>query len=200
MAAFPTSASAPGKMKFPISGLLGLIYMASEILLTITKHARTSGRSRDAQSWRLLWIVITLSITLGIFVAQRFRGAALPDRQLFTGAGVIVFAFGLLFRAYAIVRLGRFFTVNVAIAPDHQLVQSGPYRFVRHPSYTGALLAFLGIALTLANWLSVLVIMLPIFAVFVYRMNVEERALISGLGDNYRSYITRTRRLVPFVY
>ncbi|PZR71129.1 MAG: protein-S-isoprenylcysteine methyltransferase [Chthoniobacterales bacterium] len=187
-------------MKFPLPGLLGLIYVASEILLSITKHARTTGKSRDAQSWRLLWIVITLSVFVGIFVAQNFRGAALPDHQFFTTTGVIVFVFGLLFRIYAIVRLGRFFTVNVAIAPDHQLVDAGPYRLIRHPSYTGSLVAFFGLALTLGNWLSLLVMMLPIFAVFVYRMNVEERALIDGLGENYRSYITRTKRLVPFVY
>jgi protein-S-isoprenylcysteine O-methyltransferase Ste14 len=101
---------------------------------------------------------------------------------------------------YAIWRLGRFFTVNVAIAADHQLIDSGPYRLVRHPSYTGALFAFFGIVLTMGNWLSLLVVMLPVFAVFVYRMNVEERALISGLGDSYRAYITRTKRLIPFVY
>ena len=52
----------------------------------------------------------------------------------------------------------------------------------------------------MGNWLSLPVVMLPVFAVFVYRMNVEERALISGLGDSYRAYIARTKRLIPFVY
>jgi len=187
-------------MKIPLAGILAFIYAASEILLTLTKRARTTGASRDAHSWRLLWIVITLSITLGIVVARKCRFADLPDPQFFRLAGLIVFAFGVVFRAYAVIRLGRFFTVNVAIAEDHQLIQAGPYRFLRHPSYTGALLAFLGIALTLANWLSLLAIMVPIFAVFVYRMNVEERALIAGLADTYRDYISRTKRLVPFVY
>jgi protein-S-isoprenylcysteine O-methyltransferase len=187
-------------MKFPIAGLLGLIYVTSELLLTVTKRARTNGPSRDAQSWRLMWIIITLSMFLGIYVARKCPAATLPARQMFLVAGVIVFIFGLVFRAYAIWRLGRFFTVNVAIAADHQLIDSGPYRFIRHPSYTGSLIAFFGIALTLGNWLSLLVIMLPVFAVFVYRMNVEERALISGLGDSYRSYISRTKRLLPFIY
>jgi protein-S-isoprenylcysteine O-methyltransferase len=187
-------------MKFPIAGILGLVYVTSELLLTVTKRARTTGKSRDAQSWRLMWIVITLSMFFGMLVAQKYRAAGLPGRQFLNVAGIIVFAFGLGFRAYAIWRLGRFFTVNVTIAADHQLVDSGPYRLIRHPSYTGALLAFFGIALTLGNWLSLLVVMLPVFAVFVYRMNVEERALTAGLGDNYRAYIARTKRLVPFVY
>jgi protein-S-isoprenylcysteine O-methyltransferase Ste14 len=187
-------------MKFPTAGILGLVYVASELFLTFTKRARISGPSRDAQSWRLMWIVITLSMYFGFLVAQKYRFAALPARELFTIAGVTIFILALAFRMYAIWRLGRFFTVNVAIAADHQLIDSGPYRFVRHPSYTGALFAFLGIALTMGNWLSLLVVMLPVFAVFVYRMNVEERALISGLGDSYRAYITRTKRLIPFVY
>jgi protein-S-isoprenylcysteine O-methyltransferase Ste14 len=170
------------------------------LLLTVTKRARTDGPSRDAQSWRLMWIVITLSMFFGIYVAQKYRGAGLPGRQLLDIAGIILFTLGLGFRAYAIWRLGRFFTVNVAIAADHQLIDSGPYRFIRHPSYTGALFAFFGMVLTMGNWLSLLVVMLPVFAVFVYRMNVEERALISGLGDSYRAYIARTKRLIPFVY
>jgi protein-S-isoprenylcysteine O-methyltransferase len=188
------------EMKTPVPGILGLVYVTSEILLTITKHARTTGKSRDAQSWRLMWIVITLSMFLGIFVAGKFPAAALPDRRLFIIAGVTIFILGLAFRMYAIWRLGRFFTVNVAIAADHQLIDSGPYRLIRHPSYTGALFAFFGMVLTFGNWLSLLVAMLPIFAVFVYRMNVEERALISGLGDNYRAYIARTKRLLPLIY
>ncbi|HMG05340.1 MAG TPA: isoprenylcysteine carboxylmethyltransferase family protein, partial [Chthoniobacterales bacterium] len=103
-------------------------------------------------------------------------------------------------RWYSIVHLGRFFTVDVAIAADHQLIDTGPYRYVRHPSYTGALLAFIGFAMALRNWASVLIISLPIAFAFLYRINVEERALIQALGERYRAYIKRTKRLIPFVY
>ena len=71
---------------------------------------------------------------------------------------------------------------------------------MRHPSYTGSLLAFLGFALSLGNWLSVLVIMFPITAIFLYRINVEERVLTSALGDSYVSYSRRTKRLLPLIY
>ena len=71
---------------------------------------------------------------------------------------------------------------------------------VRHPSYTGVLLAFVGLALTLGNWVALLVILVPIGAAFVHRMNVEENALSRALGRRYSDYMRRTKRLVPFIY
>jgi protein-S-isoprenylcysteine O-methyltransferase len=90
--------------------------------------------------------------------------------------------------------------VAVAIAADHRLIDTGPYRFVRHPSYTGALMAFLGLALCLANWASRVVMVVPVFLVFLRRMQVEEGALLQALGDQYREYMNRTKRLIPAVY
>ena len=101
---------------------------------------------------------------------------------------------------WAIITLGRFFTVDVTIEKDHELVERGPFRMVRHPSYTGVLLAFVGLALTLDNWAALLVILLPIGVAFIHRMNVEEKALSGALGSQYTNYMRRTKRLVPFVY
>jgi protein-S-isoprenylcysteine O-methyltransferase len=103
-------------------------------------------------------------------------------------------------RWYAILSLGRFFTVNVAIAADHQLVDAGLYRWVRHPSYSGALLAFLGLGLCLDNWASLAALMLPVSVVFWWRMRIEEAALLEAFGERYRDYLRRTRRLIPFIY
>ena len=75
-----------------------------------------------------------------------------------------------------------------------------PFRFVRHPSYTGVLLAFVGLGLSLGNWAALLVILLPIGAAFIHRMDVEEDALSRALGSRYTDYMKHTKRLVPFVY
>lgn len=194
------SDDAPAIMKLPSPLLLGLIYLVSEILLAVTRRARGRSTSQDANSLRLLWIVISVSIWFGIFVAQASPAATLPHRHLFAVLGLVLFVLGLVVRWSSIIHLGRFFTVDVAIAADHRLIESGPYRYVRHPSYTGSLLAFLGFSLSLGNWLSLLIITFPIFLAFLYRMHVEERALIAGLGDNYAAYQRRTKRLLPFVY
>jgi protein-S-isoprenylcysteine O-methyltransferase Ste14 len=184
-----------------LSGLLGLIYLVSEVLLTITRRSRSAtGTKQDRSTLRVLWIVIMVSVTAGVFVAMNWRGGALPYGRMFEVAGVVLFAAGLIFRWWAIVTLGRFFTVDVTIEKDHELVERGPFRVVRHPSYTGVLLAFVGFALTLRNWGAILVVLIPIFVAFVRRMNVEEEALRGALGEKYVAYMRRTKRLLPGVY
>ena len=180
---------------------LGLIYLVSEILLTLTRRSRSkTGTKQDRSTLGIIWLVIAVGITAGVFVAQNFRVTALPHGAMFASAGVVLFAAGLLLRWWAIITLGRFFTVDVTIEQDHELVERGPFRVVRHPSYTGVLLAFVGLGLSLRNWAALLVILLPIGAAFIRRMNVEEDALSRALGPHYADYMKRTKRLVPFVY
>ena len=180
---------------------LGLIYLVSEILLTLTRRSRSeTGTKQDRSTLGMIWLVITASITAGVFVAQNFQAAALADGRMLAIFAVVLFVAGLILRWWAIITLGRFFTVDVTIETDHELVERGPFRVVRHPSYTGVLLAFLGLALSLRNWAALLVILLPIGAAFIHRINVEEDALSRALGSRYSQYMKRTKRLVPFVY
>ncbi len=185
-----------------LSLFLGLSFLISELLLGLMRRARQDGNSvpRDRNSLRILWVTIFLGIWLGLRLTIHSPASALPHRHTFALLGLATFGAGLILRWWSIVQLGRFFTVNVSIAPDHQLIESGPYRYVRHPSYTGALLAFVGFGLSLGNWAALLAIFLPISAAFIYRMKVEESALADALGARYLNYMGRTKRLVPFVY
>lgn len=187
-------------MRLPTSQNIGLVYLISEFLLTVTHRSRGKGVRQDRSTLRVLWIVIAASVSAGIFVATRWRGAMFPHREVFALLGLIIFIIGIALRWWSINTLGRFFTVDVQIASDHELVERGPFRIVRHPSYTGGLLAFLGFVLTLGNWAAAVVVLLPIFLAFVRRMNVEEQALARSLGEPYVSYMSRTKRLLPFVY
>jgi protein-S-isoprenylcysteine O-methyltransferase len=180
---------------------MGLFYLISELLLTATRRSRSrTGTRQDQSTLGVLWLVIIASIAAGVFVAGYCPTAALPARRAFAFAGVVLFVTGLLLRWWAIIVLGRFFTVDVTIEKDHELVERGPFRILRHPSYAGVLLAFVGFALSLLNWAALIVILLPIFAAFIHRMNVEEQALSRALGSTYTEYVTRTKRLVPFLY
>jgi protein-S-isoprenylcysteine O-methyltransferase len=185
-----------------LASILAAVYVASEIGLNIVKRAR-SGKTRlaDRGSLALLWIVISCSMFLAF--SQKYETPQFDFQTLAVPAsavGAVFFVAGLVIRWYAIIYLGRFFTVNVAIANDHKLIDGGPYRYVRHPSYSGALLAFFGLALCVGNWASLAIIAIPILAVFLWRIHVEEAALLRGLGDQYRSYMDRTKRLIPGVY
>src|SRR5205814_8840173 len=130
---------------------LGIVFVASELSLTFLKRSKSGAAAKDRYSLQLLWLVITTSLWLGFEVRARFPAATLPAPQIFYPIGVVLFVIGLTVRWASIIYLGRFFTVNVAIAQDHQLITTGPYRFVRHPSYTGNLFLFLGFTLCMLN-------------------------------------------------
>ncbi len=179
---------------------LGMIFLVSELLLTLTRRSRGSGVRQDRSTLRFIWVVIAASVAAGLWTADAFPRAAFSFPKGLGGLAVFLFAGGLALRWWAIVVLGRFFTVDVQVAPDHELVERGPFRLVRHPSYSGVLLAFVGFSLSLENWAAFVVIMVPVVAVFLHRIKVEEAALTAALGEPYRAYTRRTRRLLPFIY
>ena len=178
---------------------LGAIYGISELYLAFTRQSRRAS-SRDRGSLVVLWIVIAISVFLAVQMVWLVPAATVRSPGPFYVFGFILFLFGLALRWFSIGYLGRYFTVNVAVNPEQTVVDSGPYRYVRHPSYTGALLAFIGFGCSLCNWLSILFLTLPIIAAFLWRIHIEEEALLEALGDNYVKYMRRTARLAPGLY
>jgi protein-S-isoprenylcysteine O-methyltransferase len=182
--------------------LLDLL-VVSEVGLALSRRssaAKAEGRRSDRGSMRMLWIVTTLAITGAFEIAEHEIGPFLIPAANWQTAGAVLFAMGLVLRIWSIYHLGRFFTVDVAIAQDHRVVDDGPYRFVRHPSYSALLLEFAGIGLALRSVPAWLVLMLPIFLVLLHRIRVEEAALSDGLGEPYLAYMRRTKRLVPGIF
>jgi protein-S-isoprenylcysteine O-methyltransferase len=179
---------------------LGLVYGLSEIAISTFLRSKSESSGTDKGSLRLIWIVINLSMISGILVALYAPAGHWAGGATLYWTGFVIFVLGLALRWYSIAYLGKFFTVDVTIAADHKVVDTGPYRFIRHPSYTGVLLAFLGFALCLANVISIAIILIPITAVLLHRIRIEESALQAGLGQPYQQYMQRTKRLLPFVY
>jgi protein-S-isoprenylcysteine O-methyltransferase len=187
-------------MRLPNPLLLGALYGLSELYLAFTRHSRKQAVSRDRRSLFLLWTVIAVSLWLGIQMVWLFPRATVPYPRGFYFLGFILFLAGLALRWYSIGYLGRYFTVDVSISAEHKLVDSGPYHYVRHPTYTGALLAFVGLGFCFGNWLTILFLTVPIISAFLWRIWIEERALTETLGEDYRAYMRRTKRLIPGVY
>jgi protein-S-isoprenylcysteine O-methyltransferase Ste14 len=138
-----------------------------------------------------------VSYLIGIFLTIK-NIAMLP--LWFYYVGILLMVTGILVRQWAIIVLGHFFTVTVGVQKGHKVVDNGPYRLVRHPSYLGLLLILAGTGFAVCSWGGVLVLMVMNGLAIGYRINVEEKVLVSELGDDYVRYMKNTKRLIPFVY
>jgi protein-S-isoprenylcysteine O-methyltransferase len=187
-------------VKLPGPDLIGIAYGCSEVALSIFKRSRGAAVRADRGSLRLLWMTILASVVVAVLAPAMLPAAHSNWLEALYPVGLVIFVLGLALRWWAIVHLGRFFTVDVAIAADHRVVDTGPYRRIRHPSYAGAILAFVGYGMCLCNWASLAALTVPVTLAFVVRIKVEEAALRASLGAPYAEYASRTKRLVPFVY
>ncbi len=175
-------------------------WFLSEIFLNrLFRSKIDKSKDMDKNSLRFIWITIALSISIGVFIA--FNIAAPIIRVNYFGYfGLLVIVSGVVIRFVAVYILGKFFTVDLAIDNNHKLVKKGSYKYIRHPSYTGSLLSFLGLGLSLNNWLSLAVIFIPVLISFIYRINVEEKLLLQQKDLEYKDYKNQTKRLIPFIY
>jgi protein-S-isoprenylcysteine O-methyltransferase Ste14 len=160
---------------------------------------------RDRGSLLLVTAMTALGIAAAFLFAAKVHSAAIAGGNAFIQwlclvVGTVAIVCGSLGRQWAISTLGRFFTLNVQVTDDQHVVTNGPYRWVRHPSYTADLLAFTGIGLALGNWLSLLAAAsLPLLGLLV-RIRVEEAALFTSLGEPYRAFAAGKKRLLPRVW
>ena len=171
--------------------------------LIVSGLKRTHGNSNPRDRGSLILIVVLFWLALALAFAASFHvpQASIPgNRKSVFFLGIATMLVGMILRWHAMSVLGRFFTVNVAIQSGHALVQNGPYRYIRHPSYTGALITQTGFAIALGNWLSVAAILVCMGIAYTYRISVEESALSAALGSAYQDYVRRTRRLIPFLF
>ncbi len=95
--------------------------------------------------------------------------------------------------------LGKLYSENVRFGPGHRLVTAGPYRYIRHPMYLGVLLEVLSAPIILSSLYGLVVMLLTIPLIF-HRIGIEEKALVSMFGDDYRAYSRKTKKLIPYLY
>ncbi|MHB1837496.1 MAG: methyltransferase family protein [Solirubrobacteraceae bacterium] len=180
--------------------MLGLFALGEYAMQFRSLGALIRGRSgRLAERWSL---VVVLVAVIGGFVGA-IKLAQGHTGQISTGAwplfavGLVLMAIGIAIRWWAIVVLGRFFTPDVRVQADQTVVVSGPYRWVRHPSYSGLIICFVGLGLALSNWLSLAVLLVVPSAGLEVRMRREESALLASLGEPYRQFCGSRPRLFP---
>jgi protein-S-isoprenylcysteine O-methyltransferase Ste14 len=171
-------------------------FAASEVSIRVRGALQGRGSARvDRGSIVVVVLGLVLGLVSALWAASRLDAVALPDG--FAVLGCVLVWLGVVVRQWAVWVLGRFFTVVVRVAADQSVVDRGPYRWVRHPSYTGLLISCLGLGLGFANAVSGACLLVFPLAGLVVRIMVEERALVSALGQPYVAYAETRRRLVP---
>jgi protein-S-isoprenylcysteine O-methyltransferase Ste14 len=158
------------------------------------------GASRTDVRGEVAFRVIFFAGILMLPLAQALVPEAVLESAGVFFVGAVIGWLGLLLRWWSFATLGRYFTTVVKTSSDQVVVNRGPYRMLRHPSYTGLLAAFIGGGLMLGNWLGTVACSLLILIGLVYRLQREERALIDSLGDAYVDFAQHRARLVPFVW
>jgi protein-S-isoprenylcysteine O-methyltransferase Ste14 len=180
--------------------LIFYVWIGGEMWLG-SRRRRLPAGATGRDSGTKVWLISSIwaSVAIGIGLAYAFPEAAIRNgRTAVFIAGLVLMIVGMALRWYAIWVLGASFTCDVATRPGQEVVQSGPYRWMRHPSYTGSLMTVLGVLLCCDNLVSPAALAVAV-AGYAYRIRVEERALATDLGSAYRDYMKRTKRLIPFL-
>ena len=159
---------------------------------------------KPAKDWdkhsAIVWDIANAIELVGMTLGFTRIGRIQTDGNSVAILGLALLLVGISIRWAAIYTLGKYFTGTVLIRNDHRLIQSGIYKHLRHPAYTGSLLAHLGLGLSFSNWITLCLSVVPFIVAAFYRMHIEERALKEEFGEMYLAYSRRTKRLIPRVY
>lgn len=179
------------------------VVMQFGFMATESRRRRKAGAdaTREAGLFPPLWLALLIGLiarlTCGFLKIGVIRGEM---RDTVVWAGVLMVALGWGMRLWAQRTLGRYFVGEVAVQPDQIVVRDGPYRWMRHPAYTGGFLSSVGFALMLSTWLGALISAVMLTWAYAVRVPREEALLARQLGNAYRDYMAHTKRFVPFVF
>jgi protein-S-isoprenylcysteine O-methyltransferase Ste14 len=174
----------------------GATFVAEKVML----RGRRVRTRLDRGSLAAFDVSGVLSIPAGIVLGFTDYGRVRAFEPYVAAAGLVLMVAGTALRWAAIRELWKYFTVNVSILEGQRVIKRGLYGVVRHPSYTGLLVRYLGFGLAFDNWLSAALVFLPLFFATLYRVRVEEEALLEHFGEEYAAYASVTKRLVPGIY
>jgi len=147
---------------------------------------------------------VSLLVASFFLMYKQFSGGVLGS-VLFTPSlavsilGLVLVGKGIIFSCWARFHLGKYWSGRITLKQDHKLIQSGPYRWVRHPIYTGILLAMLGTALMIGK-VHAFAAVLIMFVAYCYKISREEKLLSQQFGSDYEAYRQRTKALLPLIW
>jgi protein-S-isoprenylcysteine O-methyltransferase Ste14 len=176
------------------------VWLVFEFVMRVRQHVQSKGPASVDRSAFILVPCLAGSVVLAEVLGRR-GGLPWPGGLVWPFvAGLVLIAAGISLRAWSIATLGRFFQYWIKIQPGHRVVTGGPYRYVRHPSYTGIALVLLGVALACDDVWSLVAVAVLGGTGLAVRIHVEERQLTESLGSEYEDFAAGRKRLVPGVW
>jgi protein-S-isoprenylcysteine O-methyltransferase Ste14 len=187
-------------LKIIIIIAVSYLYGFFEVFMNLRQRSKIKvTNSSDKSSLWLLYGLITVGYALSFSIGATKIGR-IYHWNTFFAIGMALVVIGLMIRIHSILTLKQYFTYSVVKVENHKIIETGLYKFIRHPGYLGQLIIFIGISTSISNWLSILVMMIPITLGYLYRIKVEERFMLEQLGEDYLNYQERTKRLIPMIY
>jgi protein-S-isoprenylcysteine O-methyltransferase Ste14 len=189
-------------MDLKIIIIIGFSYLYGFFELFMNLRNRNKSRVSSSGDKGSLWLLYGM-ITIGYFLSFAIgmtKIGRIYHWNTFFAIGAVLVVIGLTIRIISIMTLKQFFTYSVEKVEGHKLIETGLYKNIRHPGYLGQLLIFLGISTSISNWLSILLMMIPVVIGYIYRIKVEERFMAEQLGENYLNYQKHTKRIIPLIY
>jgi protein-S-isoprenylcysteine O-methyltransferase Ste14 len=176
------------------------LYGFFEVFMNLRQRSKIKvTNSSDKSSLWWLYSLITVGYALSFSIGSTKIGRIYYWNTFFA-IGMSLVVIGLMIRIHSILTLKQFFTYSVIKVQNQKIIETGLYKFLRHPGYLGQLIIFLGISTSISNWLSIIVMMIPVTLGYLYRINIEERFMFEQLGEDYLNYQKRTKRLIPMIY
>jgi protein-S-isoprenylcysteine O-methyltransferase len=176
-------------------------WMVMELWILSRDRRRFTGRVADRGSFFGFFICYWAGIGLAFFAFYNHPEWRMTVLQpALSWVGIAMIWAGMAFRLWAVLTLGAFFRTSVVVQDGHQLVTAGPYRWLRHPAYTGAIVTTTGLGLAFGNWGSLAALMLFPCLAIAFRIHVEERALTEQFGEAYRDFGRSRARVIPVLW
>ena len=181
-----------------------LIIVTGSICMWLTQPAFTVKETSDKQNSDRFSVLLILAMSFISVVVPVIDWAYFTTSQdgisWITVTGIVMIIIGITFRALAVRYLGKYFTPTVQIKDDHQLITSGPYSIVRHPSYTGAFLALTAGGVILESLIGFVISCIAMFTAYYVRIRIEEKELVARFGNDYVAYQQDTKMIIPYVF
>ena len=179
--------------------LLGFFFLMERLLRQGEQAKTLEAGESDRNSTLLIGLAFAAAVVLGPVLTYNNIGRV-AHAEIVGWIGVAIIVAGTVLRFLAMRTLGVFYTRTLRVSRNQAIVQSGPYRLIRHPGYLATMMIWIGAGLAAQNWIAALLIALLMIGAYTYRIRSEEAMLLNAFGDDYRNYRSRTWSLVPFVY